>query len=265
MRALSPTRVQVPIDRRPTLHAIGVGQPRPAELRYQLMDLWSLVLLRYRMLATIDGEDIALTPGCLLLMPPGAAKVYRVPTPGCRHLFVHFRYPDAAGAETVGLPLATDLAEAYPGIDQGLYEAVGFAREQGLRAEVRLWDLLHRLRDALGEDPGASAIHPAVIALEAEIERRLDTPLTVAALAAGLGLSHGHLSTLYRRTRGETIVAYIRRRRLERARHLLLHSTAAVRDIASEVGIADLQSFNKAMRKHYACGPRELRRRAAGG
>lgn len=260
MRAVGATRVELPLEQQPQIHGIGVARPRQAVQRYRLMDLWSLLVPRYAMLASLDGETFRIRPGHLLLMPPGLGKLYQVPETGCRHLFVHFRYP--AQTPTTPLPLVTDSGGDYPAIDRGLSEAVGLARHQPLRAEIRLWDLLHRLTDALGDDPGPETVHPAVIALEAEIERHLDTPLTVAALARAVGLSHGHLSTLYRRSRGETIVAYIRRRRLERARHLLIHSTAAVADIASEVGLGDLQSFNKALRKQFGCGPRELRRRA---
>jgi AraC-like DNA-binding protein len=58
----------------------------------------------------------------------------------------------------------------------------------------------------------------------------------------------------------QTAQAYQRSRRLQRAHHLLQHTTRRVKEIAVEVGLADLQRFNKAIRREYGCAPRALRR-----
>lgn len=54
-------------------------------------------------------------------------------------------------------------------------------------------------------------------------------------------------------------MAYIRRRRLERAHHLLRASTLSIPAVAAAVGIPDLQAFNKACRRELGAPPRVLR------
>src|ERR671928_57638 len=58
---------------------------------------------------------------------------------------------------------------------------------------------------------------------------------------------------------GNTVVGYIRHRRLERARHLLRESTLSIPAIAAAVGIRDLQAFNKACRRELGASPRAVR------
>jgi len=101
--------------------------------------------------------------------------------------------------------------------------------------------------------------HPAVSTAIAHIEARLAAPLAIPEIARAAGVSHNHLTRLFRTETGTTVVAYIRRRRLERARHLLRASTLSVPAVAASVGIADLQAFNKACRRELGASPRVLR------
>ena len=94
------------------------------------------------------------------------------------------------------------------------------------------------------------------------IERRLGDSLNVADLAEELGISHNHLTRLFRSKYGMTIAGYIRKRRVERARHLLAFSTIPVKSVAVEVGIPDLHLFNKTIRAVLGRSPRAVRERA---
>ena len=78
-------------------------------------------------------------------------------------------------------------------------------------------------------------------------------------IAAAVGVSHNHLTRLFTAGQGLTVVGYLRRRRIEHARQLLVHSTMSITAIASTVGIPDLQAFNKACRTVTGLGPRALR------
>ncbi|GAB3891053.1 hypothetical protein GCM10029964_063590 [Kibdelosporangium lantanae] len=64
---------------------------------------------------------------------------------------------------------------------------------------------------------------------------------------------------MFRAETGRTVVAYLRHRRLERARHLLRESTMSIQAVATAVGIADLQAFNKACRRELGASPRAVR------
>ena len=91
------------------------------------------------------------------------------------------------------------------------------------------------------------------------IEARLAEPLSVPEIARRAGLSHNHLTRLFRMHTGDTVVAYIRRRRMARAEHLLRRSTMPIPAVAASVGIGDLQAFNKACRRVLGASPRSLR------
>ncbi|MFE6840344.1 helix-turn-helix domain-containing protein [Streptomyces sp. NPDC057705] len=71
-------------------------------------------------------------------------------------------------------------------------------------------------------------------------------------VAQAAGVSHHHLIRLVRRETGGTVAAYILRRPMERARHLLRESTLAIPVIAPAVGMPDLQqAFDKACRRRF--------------
>ncbi|WP_420715734.1 helix-turn-helix transcriptional regulator [Streptomyces sp. SBT349] len=88
---------------------------------------------------------------------------------------------------------------------------------------------------------------------------RLAAPLPAPGVARAAGVSHNHLTRLFRAETGDTVVAHIRRRRMERAGHLLRETTLPVRSVAASVGIGDLQAFNKICRRELGASPRAVR------
>ena len=129
---------------------------------------------------------------------------------------------------------------------------------QPLRAEVRMWDLLWT---AVGEPTSSTQrqVHPAVTEIIRQIELRLHEPLLVESLAREVGVSHNHLTRLFRATMGQTVKGYMLERRMAKARHLLQKTSTPIKSIAYDVGFEDLHAFNKAVRHHMGKSPRALR------
>jgi transcriptional regulator GlxA family with amidase domain len=96
----------------------------------------------------------------------------------------------------------------------------------------------------------------------ADIDRELAQPIAVADLARRFRLSHNHLTRLFRSHLGRTVVAWLRHRRAERARELLLHSDLPLAEIGRRVGLSDAQRLNKVLRGEFGQSPRQLRRSA---
>ena len=235
---------------------------------FQLPDLWSLHLYDYSAELEVDGIGYAITPGSVTLVPPASVIRYRYEGPST-HLYAHLRTRTSAVGDEATWPLHLVM---YPGpelavITDLLESAVDSAASRPERTRADVWLVLLRLT-ALdrGRDPDSRHRSPAQEHLTralAYIERHLSEPLTVPQIAAAVGVSHNHLTRLFTAGPGLTVVGYLRRRRIEHARQLLVHSTMSISAIASTVGIPDLQAFNKACRTVTGLGPRALRQ--AGG
>ncbi|MER7689666.1 helix-turn-helix transcriptional regulator [Streptomyces sp. NPDC097610] len=130
------------------------------------------------------------------------------------------------------------------------------------RAVAEVWAALWRVAE-LGpsRDRTAHAAHPAMGLAVALIEARLAEPLTVSEIAKEARVSHNHLTRLFRAATGQTVIGYIRSRRMTRARHRLRASTLSIPAIAATVGIPDLQAFDKACRRELGASPRAVRAR----
>jgi len=74
-----------------------------------------------------------------------------------------------------------------------------------------------------------------------------------------VGISYTHLAYLFQKTLGMTISQYVRRRRIERAGHLLRFSSLSIKAIAAQIGCEDLHVFNKMVRKELSQSPTEVR------
>lgn len=76
------------------------------------------------------------------------------------------------------------------------------------------------------------------------IDREFAQPLDVAALAAGIHVSGGHLSRRFREEFGESPYSYLMTRRIERAMSLLRSTDLPVTEICFAVGYGSLGTFS---------------------
>ncbi|MFJ2260845.1 helix-turn-helix domain-containing protein [Streptomyces sp. NPDC087844] len=222
---------------------------------FRLPELWQLHLYRYEAELTVDGTPHLVRPGRVSLVPPGATVRYRYQGRS-EHLYAHLRVTAAGTPRTV--PVLQDAGAELPMLTALLLQAIASAPGEPERTRAEVWTALWRVAHLppAADRPGP---HPAVTAAMAYVEGNLAAPLTVPAVARAAGVSHNHLTRLFRATTGGTVVAYIRRRRLDRARHLLRASTLSIPAVAASVGIPDLQAFNKACRRELGGSPRALR------
>ncbi|MEU2250451.1 AraC family transcriptional regulator [Streptomyces sp. NPDC019224] len=257
--------VELALDRPPTEVNAGVavhGSTGPTEV-FRLPGLWQVHLYGYAGRLEMHGVGHLIRPGHLSLVPPGVEARFHYGARRCEHLYAHFRLPGDGERRTA--PVMQDTGAAAPALSGLLRQTVAAAAHNPVRASAELWTVLWR---ATGPDGvaggGAGTRHPALRAAQEYIEERLAGPLTVPEIAAVAGVSHTHLTRLFREGTGDTVVGHVRRRRMERARHLLEASTLAIPAIATTVGIPDLQAFNKVCRKELGASPRAVRLAARG-
>ncbi|WP_324617222.1 helix-turn-helix transcriptional regulator [Streptomyces sp. NRRL F-2580] len=205
----------------------------------------------------MNGTEYIIRPGRVSLVPPGAEVRYRY-RGRSSHLYVHLRL--GSGGTPRSIPGVQHAGPDLALLTTPLQQALAAWPNAPVRAAAEVWAALWRVsRLAPPRERNAQAAHPAVAAAVALIEAPLGQPLTVPDIAAAAGVSHNHLTRLFRAATGETVVGYIRARRMERARHFLQATTLSVPAVAASVGIPDLQAFNKACRRVLGASPRGIR------
>lgn len=233
----------------------GMHGVRRLEDHFRLPELWSLHLYGYQAELEVDQRTFRIAPGTVSLVPPAADIRYRYHGPST-HLYAHLR-AHAGGSTRLGmvmsagadLPIITDLMES----------AIAAAPVRPARTRADVWQVLLRLADRPALTRSAPASRDHVSAAMSFIESRLPEPLSVPEVADAVGISTNHLARVFGHESGETVVGYIRRRRIDHARRLLAASTMSISAIAASVGMPDLQSFNKACRAVTGQSPRQLR------
>lgn len=83
---------------------------------------------------------------------------------------------------------------------------------------------------------------------------------TTAALAGLAGISAFHFHRVFRALTGETMFAFLQRRRLLRAIELMQENRFSLTEIALECGFDSGSSLSRAFKKHCGCSPTEYRR-----
>jgi AraC-like DNA-binding protein len=171
----------------------------------------------------------------------------------------------AGGARRLRVPEAdraawsarcTALVDELEGRREGHHEAV-------LAHLTLLLVALSRLASAA---PGGMRLRdePLLGAVFAEIEARFAGPLSLAGVAAAVGLTPGHLTTVVRRRTGRTVQGWIDERRMAEARRLLAETDLTAAAIGAAVGIPDPSYFVRRFRVAHGITPlawrRELRR-----
>lgn len=235
---------------------VGIGGLNVSQERFLLPDLWQIHMHKYDGAIELGGTVHPIKPGYVSLIPAGVEVLFRYQGRS-ENFHIHAWLPKGGNANTV--PVMQDAGVTTSALAEMFRQAV--TAEAPARANAEAWALLWRMT-RLDPGPAGEGHHRSVEAALAYIEEHLPSPLTVPEVAAAVGLSHNHLTRLFHAATGTTVVAHIRRRRLERARHLLLESTLSIPAVAAAVGIADLQAFNKACRRELGASPRAVREAA---
>ncbi|AFL52204.1 transcriptional regulator GlxA family with amidase domain [Sinorhizobium fredii] len=91
------------------------------------------------------------------------------------------------------------------------------------------------------------------------MERTLERPMTVAALARRLAISQRKLELLFAKGLSISPGAYYLRLRLQVAHRLVRDSGIPMRDIALRCGFDSLSAFSRAYRREYGASPLKMR------
>jgi AraC family transcriptional regulator len=117
------------------------------------------------------------------------------------------------------------------------------------------------LQDFGPRTPGRQLLSkPQLRRLVDYVETRLDAELSLEELAQVAGISVPHLTTLFRRTMGQSVHAYVMERRVIRARGLLLGGRTGIAEAAAATGFAHQSHLARWMRRLLGVTPGQLLR-----
>ena len=254
----------VPLSEPPRIEWLSVGQHgRFAREDYRLPELWCVHLYTWTGAFRAGDMTFPVSPGFVSVVAPDTplSHFFRTQDPPAVHFSCGFRLTNTS-ENHVFLPQMRDSGAFFATLHPLFEQAIGAFGASPRRAEALFWDILWRLAEQGGANttPAQTGAEPTVVTRTREvIELRLSEPLRVADLARAADLSHNHLTRLFHAATGESVVAYIRARRVERATRLLRHTTIPVKQIAAQVGLPDLHQFNKAIRAATGVSPRAVR------
>lgn len=198
----------------------------------------------------------------LLFDPAALGDGHRSPWPAWRNhpLLFPFLHDGAGGILRLTAP--QDRRALWDRSIASIEDELRARREGYRQAAVAHLTLLlielARLTDDMIADLRRSG-EPLIADVFAVIEGHIGEPLSLRDVAAELGLTPGHLTTVVRRRTGRTVQQWIAERRMTEARSLLAETDLTIAEIARHVGIADPAYFARLFQRRHGVPPRRWR------
>jgi AraC-like DNA-binding protein len=202
--------------------------------------------------------------GTVFLLPADVSHAY-----GTETLPWTIWWMDIGGADAADLLRASGASHENPVVSPHEFAQVVDAlegvlrclerggRADGVEAAGRAW----RLMSILAADRFTPRrADPAELAMT-WIADRLDRELTVADVAAAVGLSPSRLMARFRAVTGGGVIAYQTELRMTQARRMLDGSDDHVAEIAHAIGYDDPYYFSRVFRRVHSMTPTDFRRR----
>lgn len=178
----------------------------------------------------------------------------------------HNLFPDRAAPNPIHVKVDADAAALVAHELAFLDRATQATEPNGVLLRASLLKTFAILADAMiGQLTLDRAFleHPLVRRSWERMEQALANgePCNIADWAASMNYSADAFSRKYRELTGENPSVYFLRRRLQRGAHGLIHGSAAISDIAHQLGFTDQAHFARSFRQHYGMSPMAYRRR----
>ena len=230
-------------------------------------------LLRGDVSYRIEGAEYALSPGMLLLMPPGAFHGVRILSgrPYDR-IAIHF-LPGVLTGEAAHVLLTPfraggaciTCAEEYrieeylssvlfcASMPESLRNVALRPRLEALMAQICLLD-----QCTPADEPAEPALPPVSEIID-HLNRHLSDPTTLDDLSTRFFISKNQLNRVFRKATGTTVMSYLSHKRIALAQQLLLDGTSAS-EAALRAGFGDYSTFYRTYRRLSGHSPAEAQK-----
>lgn len=101
--------------------------------------------------------------------------------------------------------------------------------------------------------------YPEIDEVITYIQNHIHDPLSLSALANHISYSPYHFSRIFKERMGVSPLYYVSSVRLQKAKHLLLHTNLSIRDISEEIGQQSLGTFTTRFSEKVGISPSAFR------
>ncbi len=145
-----------------------------------------------------------------------------------------------------------DLYDKVQRIEQHWERTDAFSKFQ---VKTLFYQFINELMRQLSEQ-GIETAKPDLVAQAVRyLQENYMLPVMVDPLAELLDCSAGHLSRTFKKETGNSLITYLTRIRMYKAKELLLHTDASLQKIAEAIGIPDVIYFNRVFKKYVGLSP----------
>jgi AraC family transcriptional regulator len=208
-------------------------------------------------LLSLNGRLFTFRRGGVFVIPPGArCRVQAVGEPEFVHCYFSF-HPKDSGRDVYLVPIFTQFDDAECTVwERQFREYLNRMSQTRTAMNVLTWSLLWRIAQPLTVIDANPVLDIALKWIEDHIAEKF----SIGEVAESVDISHNQLIRHFRDELGIPPVEYVRQRRAELARGMLTRTAKPIKQIAHDVGVPNLQAFNRLIRECLGMAPRQVRR-----
>lgn len=210
--------------------------------------------------ATVEGWGVFFPPELVASEAPGGSLGWRA-----HPLLFPFVGHVAGGAQRLRVPPSERAAwsDHVAAIERELRHPRDGSNQAALAHLTLLLVSVARISTDLGHDLRVRS-EPLLAAVFEFIEEHYQEPISLADVAAAVGLTPGYLTTVVRRKTGRTAQRWITERRMVQARRLLRDTDLTIEVISARIGYRQPSFFIRHFRRDHSTTPGMWRRSASG-
>ena len=214
---------------------------------------WTVFFLEHSGGFMLNNRVTPFHDGYVAIVAPGMKAGFLRTGPDTPHYFMTFGIVEKV--DTVAIPSLIDLGDMKEARRKEFQAAQKWIDYSILRANACVFNLLWGIAQPIDVLRSSDLMYD----FDRLVSEKLSEKISVESLAAELAISPSQLLRSVRAEYNQTAQQYIREKRAEVARTLVLTTNLSLKEIAVQTGMPDLQYFNKVIRGHSGMSPRSLR------